>query len=114
MSYFFDDDAFNARFTPNYTHVPFPVYNPYGYTQMPGSGIRGPGYALPGMAGAQSYSGARQRYESQYGTPLTTASATLLGPSGYASGGSQNFFGPAVQAASLTPSSSGGGRRGRR
>lgn len=111
---YFNDSFFQQRFRPNYTHIPFPTYNPYGYTMMPGTGVSGPGYALPGMAGAQAFSGRRQRYESQFGTPNTTATATLLAPQSYlpVSGGSEDPFavGAGTQAAALR----GGPRRPRR
>lgn len=114
MTNYINDEEFQARFRPNYHHTPFPTLDPTGYTYMPGSGFRGPGFTLPGAAGEAAYSGARAGYESQFGTPQTTASATPMGgmPS-YVQGGSQNFFGPQVQAQALAPQRMAP-RRGRR
>lgn len=113
MTYFnyLSDEEVNARFRPNYHNTPFPTYNPRGYTAVPGSGFSGPGYILPGNEAA--WSGARIGYESQFGTPRTTASATPMGgmPS-YVQGGSQNFYGPQIQAQALAPQRMA--RRGRR
>lgn len=108
---YIDDEAFNARFRPNYDFMSFPTRgNSDEYTFMPQAGIRGPGYALPGIAGDQAYSAARSAWEGLHGTPRTVASAVPMGGMpNYVQGGSQNFYGPQVQANALAPQ-----RRGRR